>query len=77
MEENKVEEIKVEENKTEENGGQIVEIQQPGVVKKVLKGIGIGLGVVAAFVGGLLLGGRTKDDSDNGSSDAEEGPKDE
>ena len=55
-ENNKVEEINVEANKTEEqSGGQIVEIQQPGWGKRILKGaVGVVTGV-ALFFGGFFL----------------------
>ena len=79
MEENKVEnniEVNGTENKTEgTTSGEIVEIKQPGIGKKILKGVAIGLSVTASFIAGLLLGGRNKGD-DNDSTESE-GPKDE
>ena len=76
MEENKVEEINVEGNKTEEqSGGQIVEIQQPGWGKRILKGaVGVVTGV-ALFFTGWFFGSKSKDHDND--SDESEGPKED
>lgn len=76
MEENKVETVEnqVENNTEEQAGGEIV-IQQPGKVKKILKWVGTGLAVVAAFVGGMLLGKDKTDDGGTNDSAESESPE--
>ena len=75
-ENNKVEEIDVENKTEEQSGGQIVEIQQPGWGKRILKGaVGVVTGV-ALFFGGFFLGKKSNDD-DNDDSGESEGPKED
>ena len=74
-EENKVEEINVENKTEEQSGGQIVEIQQPSLGKRILKGaVGVLTGV-ALFFTGYFFGSKSKGNDD--SNESEEGPKED
>ena len=75
-ENNKVEEINVENKTEDQSGGQIVEIQQPGWGKRILKGAVGALTGAALFFTGWFFGSKSKD-HDNDDSGESEGPKED
>ena len=71
MEDEKIVEMKTENNETANAAPTEIVVDNGGKVKKILKWVVGGVAIAASFVGGMLFGGRGKNDDDDSDAESE------